>query len=678
MNCSFENLKELRTLHLHENEFEIVPLAVYQLRTLNTLDISYNPMLKRIESDVTQLDQLTSLNCTNNESLEYPPYAVCEEGLSAVNQYFQDIVSTEGVTLTEVPVAVLGQVLSGKTSLVQSLQQGKRKLTFRQEASPLDETTKVFQFEELSLPSSTVKLVDYGGHEVYHLAYQLVIRERCIPLIVVNLDEFRRLAEMNGAREAARRVCFDWLSHLYLACPRLGAPILALTHVDKFSDNDYMLYKTEFLSEVELIRADLLEEDFECSANSAENFCSIKHIANLDTSIFSSEDVFEFSNDLDNTSSIELLKNNLDTRCKEYFVTIPNIWNQVGLFVENQKEEAYILLEDAKKKFPEEDLFTILRYMHNSGRLLWFENAQGLRGYIFHKVKAITEMISLLFHHAFEDQWQERIKQFKSFRKNRQTIGQIKYEALVEQFTTTGVLDEMLLISLLKDYSKFPSEAAIALLKCFFIVHGPLEQRRQNAYIVPYISNSFMGDSWQTDGNLQLRTKIVLGGLSLPWYVYQLTTVVVLNRVTSPRSDVKVTRNGATVKHGASSTHIVHDYNTRTVTIQVSTTVELLGQSWKKLLGITLNVTDLLSETWRACRFEVLVYCAHCLFLQEPSPSYEVDPDWLYFISERRDSETGSDDSPFTGLDPVTCKNCQDVTPTIPTPLRFPSKYNKN
>ena len=234
-----------------------------------------------------------------------------------------------------------------------------------------------------------------------------------------------------------------------------------------------------------------------------------------------------------------------------------------------------------------------------------------------------------------------------------------------------------MLFNLLTTNSKFPAEVAVELLRCFFIIHGPVEHDKGKACLIPYFSSTFMDDSWETDGPLQLRMDIIVDGLSLPWYVYQLTTVSVLKQELCSLRSMKIARNGATVHYGKVSTHLVHDYNTRKITLQVSTTIELLSKSWKRLHKAGKDILSLLSSTWKACHPEVLIYCAHCLFRRDPKPDHYVNPYW-FDPDNLQEKPIMRDATSFGGVEPETCMRCltneKISKPSVPRPLRRPCK----
>ena len=670
------NLQQLHTLDIGNNNLRQLPAVIYELSALRLLDIYSNQRMKTIEKEILHLSNLERLDCGFCTALEQPPYAVCSQGLQAMVKYFADLADAEGVEIPAVPVSLLGEFEAGKTSIKESLKRGRRYLTKREKRSLVDEATKVFQVDNISLQKSVVNLMDFGGHEVYHLAYQYCLRERCIPVIVVNIEQFSSILNSNGPKEAARQVCFNWLSHIYLVSPKLESPILALTHTDKLSADRLVESRKTLLNAVEVIRRELLKEECQCSGEVRNNIRGIVHLSNTDVPIFSPEDIFEFSNDLNVTSNIEELTDNIVRRSSKFNVVLPRLWEIVGKFIEGHADTFCIPVSDIKAKFAD-DAEIILRYMHNSGRIFWFENVDELSDYIFHRIPEITRMISLLFHHCSEEVWKRRLDSFTSFDHNGRRINRRGFESLVEEFTCTGILDEALLVHLFTEEKTFPFDLAVQILKSFHILHGPVILRTGNAYIIPYFAEDFMDDSWQDDGDLQLRLDIMFGGLSLPRYVFQLMTTVILNHTLGPHDIFHVVKNGATVAHDGNSTHFVHDYNNRKVTLQVSTSLKLLEQSWKHLVETSKNILSLVSKVWTAAHTEVVVYCAHCLFLRHPNPSYEADPNWFLDTHEGQSAEFTNIWTTYDSQN-VSCRRCTKNSKilklTVPKPLRIPCK----
>ena len=635
-----------------------------------------NTRLETIDRKILLLTSLTNMDCKGCHSLQHPPYAVCQQGISAVKKYLTDLKEDEESRVPAIPVYILGNTMSGKTSIIRSLQQGRRCLTYRDSASFLDETTRVFRFETLNLEHSTIKLIDHGGHQVYKIAYQLSLRDRCIPLIVVNLKEFEHWFQKRGPKEATRLTCFNWLSHFYLACPHLRSPILVLTHKDKLDLNKHEWCKKALEKNIELLRKELVNEESRYTNEVHNNLKDILHLSNEHQPVFDSDEVFEFGDDSNITSNIEELKKCIDRRCREFKVVLPQLWEQVGDFLETQKSKAYLSLSEIKAKYV--DVEVILRYMHNAGRIFWFESVHELSDYIFHRIPAISEMISLFLHHCLEEQWQQRLDNFTFISHGDQVISKQEYNSLVQQFTENGVLEEALLVDLLDEGSEFTFDVALQLLQSFYLLHGPIIRESSKAYMIPYFASAFMDNSWETDGEIQLRLDILLYGLVLPKYAFQLMTVVALNFDFDPDDVPVVRKNGVTIHHSGCSTHLIHDYNNKKATLQVSTTLALLAQSWKRLLDLSIKISDLIFTTWKACRSEVLIYCAHCLYLRDPSPETAANPPWLRRIYQK-DNTDSIQSWTDNGFKLVSCRRCATNNKvakcTVPKPLKHPCEF---
>ena len=665
----------MNSLQIDGNKFRQLPAVIYKLSELQLLSLKWSEDLTRIEKDILNLTKLETLNCDFCPSLKEPPYAVRDQGLDAIKKYFTDLASAEGIEVTSVPVSLLGNFGAGKSSIKESILRGNRYLTKREERSLVDEATKVFQIDGLSLESSNVKLIDHGGHEIYHITYQLCMRERCIPVLVVNIEQFAQISDRNGPKEAARRVCFDWLSHFYLGSPDLGSPLLILTHTDKLSADFVVESRRQLIDAVEGIRRDLLKEESQCSGQIESSLGAVKHLSNKSIPIFSPEDIFEFSNDLKVTCNIEALKKNLDCRCREFNRKLPRLWEMVGKFIDDQTDKPYLTVSEITTQFGE-DSKIILRYMHNSGRIFWFENVQELSGYIFHKIPVITSMISLLLHHCSEEAWKQRLDSFTSFSYHQNVINRSAFELLVDDFIETGVLNEKVLLYLLNEESKVPFSIAVQLLKSFYILHGSVTHRKENAYILPYFSQTYMDSSWKADGELQLRLDIMFRGLPLPRYVFQMMTVVILNNTLGQHDEFNVFKNGVTVEHDGHATHFLHDYNNMKVTLQVSTPLELYEKSWKHLQETSKKILDLLPKVWTASRTEVVVYCTHCLFLRHPNPWSDVNPEWLSDIHMYKSATSWTTySSKNVSCRRSGCNNSGKARKlTVPKPFRIPCK----
>ena len=117
----------------------------------------------------------SDLHCTNCTSLISPPYEVCEQGLQAIRKYYTDLEQSGGKKLPIVSAAVIGNRMAGKTSLINSLKSRERQLTHRNKEGIDDDTTEVFKIDDITVDDSLLKVFDYGGDRVYHIAYHMPV-----------------------------------------------------------------------------------------------------------------------------------------------------------------------------------------------------------------------------------------------------------------------------------------------------------------------------------------------------------------------------------------------------------------------------------------------------------------------------------------------------------------------
>jgi len=137
------------------------------------------------------------------KALTTPPHEVCTQGLLDIRQYYRDLAKYKGESLPLVTIVVIGNTMAGKTSLIRTLQSEERKrvLTNHGPEVAIDETTKVFKVEELKVNNTVLRLIDLGGQPVYHMTYQLTLKQSRIPIVVVNMPHYDQLAREKGERE---------------------------------------------------------------------------------------------------------------------------------------------------------------------------------------------------------------------------------------------------------------------------------------------------------------------------------------------------------------------------------------------------------------------------------------------------------------------------------------------
>ena len=337
LSSSVQRMSHLEELNVRNNKIEVIPEWIRHLSSLKKLDVRNNKHLKKLHKSLLllHLDRLHTNECY---SLLEPPYFVCEGGLENIRQYYTDI-DRGSHSMTLASVVVIGRKMAGKTSLIKSLRAKKIVPTYRRdgalgqtveraESSGVDETTKVFNFIEICLTDpdgnqqdKIVNVVDFGGDEIYHHAYQLTFRKDCKPIVVVNIIQYEEQSQLYGRREATRRVLFDWLAQLYLACPQLDRPLLVLTHKDLAGER-FSKLREELMETITELYRDMLQD------GSLDKNMKIM-MSTSQVSFFLDSEIFEIDHLAAYGVVYAQLENVLYQRVSSSENTIPSSWKEI-------------------------------------------------------------------------------------------------------------------------------------------------------------------------------------------------------------------------------------------------------------------------------------------------------------------------------------------------------------
>ena len=597
---------------------------------------------------------------------------MCKQGVSAARKYLFDLKVEAGSNQRLIPVTVIGKSKAGKTSLVRSVQQNKRVLTERNTtAGKLDEATKVFKVCEAEIDATSKLLfVDYGGQSIYHFSYQLTFKTQSVPLLVINIDDFDRLAALNGEEAACQAVCVDWLAHLYISCPRLCRPLVVFTHRDKLTEERFDMRKQQLVSETEKIRCRIVEAEKRAAPTLSPVF-EMTSFADTSTPLITTSSIIDFS-ESSTKSDIEVLKQALVRIGSHLETEIPGSWYRILLDLMAETEKFFIPLLEIDKKYPDDKEHVTLQYLHGIGRTMWFSKMEVLRNFVFHRPEVLTGLIGVLYSHTQSDTWAKRLSEFIPFQHHGETVEKGKYEEMVETFTTTGVMEAPLLVNLLEKESNLPTTVAIEVLKTFHLLHlsGSSSQTCQQKYIIPYLASRTLAAPSVYSDLIPLKVDLQFYGLPLPSYVYSLMTAAYLDMNSNPYCLPEVGTNGATISQGNGVvnffTHSVHD---RKVTLLSLSPTKKTHEAWMGQLKSLKQLVAELKSVWKAVRYETVFYCSHCLLMSRASPAMRVNPDW------GKPSTANAEDSVlpmcYTGEENFLCKNDPDRQP-VPNPLMFP------
>ena len=647
----------LDTLELEENSLTELPDWFGDLKSLNYLDLDKNSHLTRLHPHVATLSMFRCYGCRN---LTEPPYAVCEGGLGNIKQYYADLqASSDSITL--LTVVLLGRKEAGKSTLLKAMQE-----KFCPKLIPVKKT-KVFEFKEVTFQhlDQKVRVIDFGGDEVYHYAYQLACGRDCIPIVVVNLEEYEDLCRKWGPREATRRVAFDWLSHLLLVAPEVEKPLLALTHKDqiKADEKSAEAMKDEICETIEQLKNDLLNEN---SMMKDITMFRNKNPEGNSSQIFEDEHVLVLEYNTENRgkkvfSDLETILQNRISKSKQ---TVPGSWKTLMQNVQNDSNQAY--LKRKAIKHPEMTLKVIdvvLGYMQRSKQIIRYEKAAALSDVIFHNIPAIASLIGSLFDYRMNDtvRVQHSVEEQTGDGANSYWCGGILREKDLEFRFPSG-----------NDSIDF--EVAKALLTCFKLIYGPITVNGiKECFLAPYFMRSHTFQSRSAE--VQLVANLNFVGLKVPGYAFHQMSVAFLEALRPEADEMYPYGNGASARlktqaHTESSdlakeeeqaiadVHMIHMIEEQRVVLRVEGDASQINQMWRVLQRLLKALNAELKEVWSFTKVVHEVICPHCLLWKHENPAL-IDADLLIHGKILGPKETSS------------CSGEQD----IPSALRVPGMF---
>ena len=580
---------------------------------------------------------------------------MCEGGLDDIKQYYADLqASSDSIILST--VVLLGRKEAGKSTLLKAMQE-----KFCPKLIPV-EKTKVFEFKEVTFKDldQKVRVIDFGGDEVYHYAYQLACGRDCIPIVVVNMEEYENLRKKWGPREATRRVAFDWLSHLLLVAPEVEKPLLALTHKDKIKSAEAM--KDEICKTIEQLKNDLMNE------NSMMKDITMFRSKNPDgnsSQIFEDEHVLLLEYDTEDQGKVfSDLETTLQNRISKSKQTVPGSWKTLMQNVQKDSNQGYLMRKAIKH--PEMTLNVIdvvLGYMQRSRQMLRYEKAAALSNVVFHNIPAIASLIGSLFDYRMND---------------TVCVGHSVEEKTgdgANSYWCGGILRE-------KDLKfRFPSgndsidfEVAKALLTCFKLIYGPITVNGiKECFLAPYFMRSHTFQSRLAE--VQLVANLNFVGLKVHGYAFHQMSVAFLEALRPEADEMYPYGNGASARlktqvhtepsdlakeeeQSAAEVHMIHMIEEQRVVLRVEGDASRINQMWRVLQRLLKALNAELKEVWSFTKVVHEVICPHCLLWKHENPAL-IDADVLIRGKRLGPKETSS------------CSGERD----IPSALRVPGMF---
>ena len=354
---------KLQKLLLNENTITKIPSWIGKLEGLQSLNVSYNPTLTRLDPAIAKL-KLHHFTCDECYHLIEPPYAVCEGGLPEIDQFYKDLAEGKETMILS-SIVLIGRKEAGKSTLLKSMRNNFEPCT--KDNCKVDKT-EVFEFQELTLRGDSsekkVTVVDFGGDEVYHYAYQLTFNKDSIPLVVVNMEEYEDLASKYGRREATRNVAFDWLSHLITTSHAIQPPLTVITHSDSeryINRENFDRLSDDFLNSIRELCQELITDTSKWSAGGFESFFN-----KSDTFVVG----FNPSESGTNYNEVFLkLEQRILEREEKSECVFPSAWLSITNNLKNMHLR-FLSFKTLRSSYPEHRLRAALNFMRRAGKIL--------------------------------------------------------------------------------------------------------------------------------------------------------------------------------------------------------------------------------------------------------------------------------------------------------------------
>jgi small GTP-binding protein len=192
-----KDLKKLQRLQLVNNNISDIS-ALKQLKNLDLVGLNGNK-ISNLPAWIVEYDM--EIDCESGihsygfitlleNPLALPPIEIVKQGKKAIKDYFKSLEGKERVKLNEVKVLLVGEGMSGKTSLLKQFQG----LPFDKDESqthginvasfPTKNIQGLTENEELE--NYHIHFWDFGGQEIMHASHQFFLSKRSLYILVLD------------------------------------------------------------------------------------------------------------------------------------------------------------------------------------------------------------------------------------------------------------------------------------------------------------------------------------------------------------------------------------------------------------------------------------------------------------------------------------------------------------
>lgn len=599
MNENISNLRHLTTLEVSGNCLEELPETICQLKQLTTLSVSEN-LLKTLPLGLDTLHNLTSLQVDKNPQLKFPPVDVCQHGLSSIMTYLHEIRKGKA---SHQKVVLLGSSGAGKTSLANTLAQNKPSCVEEEDRTiVLDRIPWEIDVDETLLD---VSMIDFGGDDIYKIVHHLFLDESSLVLLVVNLARY--------SDETFVRDMGSWINVLKTRVPEARV-ILVGTHADCLDNKEELFLKVEMVKEhfsIYFKDGQLKHEDFVIV--SSKDFEGIRDLRSCILDFVAKNGKVIPSNWVHIYHGLQ----NSEVAKNRPFLTF-DLVKQLVVSRNNRVLEMFKIFSKSK----DERTKTMLNFFHKAGILLWYQQSDELKKFVFHRAEFLTEVMKVVF----SDKVSTGSLTFGG--SIRHFLTSDSFEETKQDLLRRGILSRALLKGLWKDHriEEDVFDAMIDLFTHLDLCYPMEKEGHRDGLRFPWFLTEDVPEVGYVKklmheapclGSHRLSLKYVYPAM-YPTPLYH-NFVVRLHRHIHDLKSRHDWKDGVYAHVKESQVLVYKSFRGRESIITVSVEGLDLLELWTILLACHEELTNLMTQ-WPGLSWECWIVCPHCtrVSIQEP------------------------------------------------------------
>lgn len=240
------NANKAKASHLDLSNCNLatLPDEIFDLLFIETIDVSNNK-IEKLSKNILNLPKLKEINLENNP-LTSPPLEIANQGLAAIQNYFEELERIGTDYLYEAKLLIVGEGGAGKTSLMRKV------IDENSELPKSDESTRGIDIKSFNFPIEKQKgtdfkinMWDFGGQEIYHATHQFFLTERSLYILVAD------------SRNENTNFNF-WLNLVELLSNNSPVIIFLNEKQDRVKDINEFWIKSRFANVVRILRGNLM------------------------------------------------------------------------------------------------------------------------------------------------------------------------------------------------------------------------------------------------------------------------------------------------------------------------------------------------------------------------------------------------------------------------------------